>query len=239
MSEVLQNIGITLKKFIFKHKYFLISFIVLAIIGRIFGREIDIPISSLFYNEDGFFLRNSIFAEVIQYGVHFFMAIFLSIIVLMFIYTLITKKSLFKINRKAFLFIIVTFILAPGLVANLLLKENVGRPRPVSITEFAGDKIFQPPFKISNECSSNCSFVSGHSASMFTLMLFGFFFRGRTRKIVFSATFLIGVITSIGRIIQGRHFFTDTVFAFFFVWLTINLVYEFMYKSDDLPESLK
>ena len=98
---------------------------------------------------------------------------------------------------------------------------------------------FQAPFVISNQCASNCSFVSGHASFAFTFMVLGFFFRGSTRKIIFSSTFLFGLLVGFVRIFQGRHFFTDIVFAFFFTWLVITLVYKLFYPNDDLPESIR
>lgn len=239
MGEINKKIGKETLNFIIKHKYFLITFVVLAVLARLYGGQLDLAISNYFFKDGEFYLKNSFLAVVVHYGVHLFVATFLTIITLFLIYTLITKKTILKLNKKALIFILVSFIIAPGIIANLILKENVGRPRPVNCIEFNGDKHFQPPFKITNECKSNCSFVSGHASSAFTFLLFGFFFRGKTRKIVFSSAFIVGTIVSIGRIIQGRHFFTDTFFAFFFVWLTILIIYEIMYKNDDLPESLK
>jgi hypothetical protein len=55
----------------------------------------------------------------------------------------------------------------PGLTANLVLKENWGRPRPNSVEQFAGNAPFQPWWRPSQSCQRNCSFVSGEASQAF------------------------------------------------------------------------
>ncbi len=122
---------------------------------------------------------------------------------------------------------------------NSILKENVGRPRPIHITEYGGTAVFQPPFVISNQCENNCSFVSGHAAFAFTFMVIGLLFRNRLRHIICTSGFIFGALVGFVRIFQGKHFFTDVVFAFFFTWLTITLIYKFFYPNDQLPDIIQ
>ena len=51
--------------------------------------------------------------------------------------------------------------------------------------------------------------------------------------------FIFGAVVGFVRIFQGRHFFTDVVFAFFFTWLTITLIYKFFYPNDELPDTIQ
>ena len=145
----------------------------------------------------------------------------------------------FGMPRKAVIFFIVVVIMAPGIVVNSILKENVGRPRPIHITEYGGTAVFQPPFVISNQCENNCSFVSGHAAFAFTFMVIGLLFRNRLRHIICTSGFIFGALVGFVRIFQGKHFFTDVVFAFFFTWLTITLIYKFFYPNDQLPDIIQ
>ena len=42
------------------------------------------------------------------------------------------------------LYLIGSFLIGPGVAANLVLKENWGRPRPNGVQQFAGTADFQP-----------------------------------------------------------------------------------------------
>lgn len=227
-----------LKEYIMEHKVFLALFIVLGVFSYNFS-SIDIIITNLFYNENGFYLAGNTFGLIIYEGAYY-ITVFVIILLLVMLVLNITKQiNPFDLNRKAIIFLITVLTLAPGVVVNGILKEHVGRPRPAHIETYGGDMKFQAPFAISSQCESNCSFVSGHASFAFTFMVLGLFFRGNKRKAVLSATFLFGALVGFVRIFQGRHFFTDVVFAFFFTWLVITLVYKFFYPNDELPDTIK
>ncbi len=235
---MIKKIFKNLKEYIIEHIIFLTLFVALGII-LYFNSGIDIKISNIFYDGSNFYLEDNTFGLIIYEGAYYLTVLVIIILVIMLLLNLIKGINPFGINKKAIIFLITVTALAPGIVVNTLLKEHVGRPRPAHIVEFNGDKTFQPPFKVSNQCDSNCSFVSGHASFAFTFMVLGLFFRGRKRYIVLSSGFLFGALVGFVRIFQGRHFFSDVVFAFFFTWLVITLVYKFFYPDDDLPESFK
>lgn len=238
MKNILNYTIETLKNYIIKHKIFILIFATLAVVARVFS-NLDIYITSLFYKDNSFYLADNKFGLIIYEGAYILTVLLIIFLAVMFIINIITGKRVLHLTRKAIIFISLSFILAPGIVVNGILKEHVGRPRPAEIVEFGGTKNFQPPFKISNECASNCSFVSGHASFAFAFMVIGLLFKGIRRKIVLSAGFIFGSVVGFVRIFQGRHFFYDVVFAFFFTWLTITLLYEFFYPKDDLPDSIQ
>ena len=221
-----------LKFFLIKHKWFLLIFIILGIFFKFFP-QIDLYISKLFYDDNlGFYLDHTAAAQTIYNAVNYATIIIILLYVIILVLDVVFKKNFFNIGKKEIIFLAITLILGPGIIVNGLLKEQVGRPRPEAITNFGGQEQFVPPFTISDGCDSNCSFVSGHAALGFYFMAFAFLFTGFKRKKILLFTFTIGVIVSLTRIIQGRHFFTDTLFAFFFVYMTILLIYELMYGDD-------
>ncbi len=205
LNNMVKKILTLLKEYIIEHKVFLALFIVLGILAYKFS-YIDILITNLFYNENGFYLADNTFGLIIYEGAYY---------------------------------LTIAVIMAPGIVVNSILKENVGRPRPIHITEYGGTAVFQPPFVISNQCENNCSFVSGHAAFAFTFMVIGLLFRNRLRHIICTSGFIFGALVGFVRIFQGKHFFTDVVFAFFFTWLTITLIYKFFYPNDQLPDIIQ
>src|SRR5438132_14308343 len=72
---------------------------------------------------------------------------------------LLPRRRMLIAGRAAVL-LIATLALAPGLMANVILKDNWGRPRPPEITEFNGPEKFVPWWDPRGTCDKNCSFVA-------------------------------------------------------------------------------
>ena len=68
---------------------------------------------------------------------------------------------------RAVVLMIATLALAPGIVANAILKDNWGRPRPFFITEFGGKAEFRPWWDPRGSCEKNCSFIGGEPSGAF------------------------------------------------------------------------
>lgn len=221
-----------LKGYIKRYSLFFLCFFFLAVILKNFP-YIDIVISNIFYDQvRGFYLSDTLAAMTVYNAVNYVTLAMIISYSSIIIADIILKKNLFGIRTKFIAFLLITLIIGPGIIVNAVLKENVGRPRPDAVIEFGGDDTFVGPFTISNACDSNCSFTSGHAALGFYFMAFGFAAVGTMRKRLISLGFLIGVIVSLTRIVQGRHFFSDTLFSFFFVWTVITSVYELMFGNE-------
>ena len=80
---------------------------------------------------------------------------------------LVLPRRRMLIAPRAALFLIATLALAPGLVTNVILKDNWGRPRPIEVTEFDGPARFVPWWDPRGACDKNCSFVAGEGAGGF------------------------------------------------------------------------
>jgi membrane-associated PAP2 superfamily phosphatase len=128
--------------------------------------------------------------------------------------------------RKQALFFLVFVALGPGLVVNVLLKDTLGKPRPLEIVEFGG-KFTYAQFWEAGTGARNGSFPSGHASVAFALMGPWFFFRQRHTGM--AAAFLIGglawgMLVGLSRIAQGGHFFSDVVWAGGLVYLIGGLL---------------
>lgn len=221
------------KNYFIKMRFFFLSFILLGILFAIFPK-IDIDISNLFYKPDeGFYLSDKPLFMAVYNGVNYLTVAIATFFGLYLIASFFKQKSvIMRIHRKTIIFLITTLIVAPGIIVNVILKEHVGRPRPQDVTIFGGEKLFQPPFIISNECDSNCSFVSGHASLGFYFMSFGLVaVAGFRRKFLLASGLTLGWVIGFVRIIQGRHFFTDVLFAFFFVYAALVLIYDLFYSG--------
>ncbi|MGD9975566.1 MAG: phosphatase PAP2 family protein [Desulfatirhabdiaceae bacterium] len=192
--------------------------------------EIDINISELFYHPvNGFFLRDARICQILYKSVEIVTPVCIGILITMLIWVWITKISVLGLTRKSFYYLILVLALGPGLLANTILKDNWGRARPDAIVEFGGDKLFTPAFILSSSCNRNCSFVSGHSAMAFYVMVPGFLFR-RYRKQIFGFGFVYGSVVGLARMVQGGHFLSDVVFSFFCVFSVAWGIYHAMFE---------
>lgn len=115
-------------------------------------------------------------------------------------------------------------LLGPGLLIEGVLKNTVGRPRPVQTEPFGGPSPYHPPFSLGDTPEQHRSFVSSHAATGFALMALGLTCRPAVRRRWLLVGLLAGSAIGAGRIMQGGHFFSDIVFAFYAVWLSCELV---------------
>jgi membrane-associated phospholipid phosphatase len=115
-------------------------------------------------------------------------------------------------------------ILGLGVVVDWGLKDNVGRPRPEQLQLFGADKPFVPTFQWSTHCEVNCSFVSGHAATGFSLMAWGMWAGWQRRQKFLLMGMVAGAAIGAVRVAQGGHFFSDVVFSGWAVWLTYVLI---------------
>jgi membrane-associated PAP2 superfamily phosphatase len=116
--------------------------------------------------------------------------------------------------RKPCLVIVLTAVLAAGLMVNAVLKQYWGRPRPSQTIEYGGQweyrQIFEP-----GPPGQGASFPCGHATMGFVFLAAGSFYT-RNRFVARSgiaAGILMGGALSAGRIVQGAHFLSDTFWA--------------------------
>jgi lipid A 4'-phosphatase len=110
-------------------------------------------------------------------------------------------------------FLLGSFILGPGLVSNLVLKQNWGRPRPNHVYQFAGTANFQPWWRPSGECERNCSFVSGEASQAFWAVAPASLAPPQVRPVAMGAAVVFGTSVGAMRVIFGRHIVSDIIFA--------------------------
>jgi lipid A 4'-phosphatase len=130
-------------------------------------------------------------------------------------------KPLLRIGARPWGFVALLYALAPGVLVNGLLKRFWGRARPADVAEFGGLHQFTPPFPPADQCTANCSFVSGEVSAAVALSLALLVIFGASRSDwprwmrnagMFLAIFL-PIAVSAQRIVTGRHFLSDALFA--------------------------
>jgi lipid A 4'-phosphatase len=125
---------------------------------------------------------------------------------------------------RAWGFILMLYILGPGVMVDQLTKPLWGRARPAQVAEFGGPLQFSPPNELVDFCTRNCSFVSGEvsgaTVTALALLLIRLRLRRRLHKtvsiILLTAAVCIPVVVATQRIASGRHFLSDTIFSVLF-----------------------
>ena len=140
-------------------------------------------------------------------------------------------------QRKQALFILLMVALGPGLLVNTLLKDHLGRARPIDVHEFGGDFRFTQ-FWQPGTSSLNKSFPSGHASIAFYLVAPWFILR--RRRPAQAACWLAGglgygSLIGAGRILQGGHFLTDVLWAGGLIYLSGEVLAQVMALDRDPP----
>ena len=130
---------------------------------------------------------------------------------------------------------LVSLLLGPGLIVNVILKEHWGRPRPVSVTDFGGSLDFVQAGSLAGKCLTNCSFVSGEGASAGWLLCLLIFLPQPARTGLFLPILAISLLTPLMRLAFGGHFLSDTVLG----WLLAVVVFAGVYAFTDSSHRAK
>jgi lipid A 4'-phosphatase len=196
---------------------------------------IDIAVSGLFFEPGaGFSWRSDGAAILIHEAIQVLARVIGVALLLGSAYTFVRSRRagreirLLGIGRRGWVFLFLSLVIAPGLVANTLLKDNFGRARPFQIEEFGGPLVHSPPMVVTDQCERNCSFVAGDPALGFWLHSFAYVV-GRRSRLVLTGGLAAGGLAGLLRIAMGAHFLSDVLFAGAFMLGAVALVHAAMF----------
>ena len=195
---------------------------------------IDLGISHAVYTERaGFVGQDVAWVEWLRNGLIAFYFICLAVSFAGWIAALSTKGTWLGADVRKWFFLVLCLGLGPGMVANIVFKEQWGRARPKSVVEFGGSKQFTRALLPSTQCKRGCSFVSGEASSVFVP-----FYAAAAIMPQWAAPLLVagtvgGFITGALRISQGAHFLSDIVFAGLFMALLVLALSRLMRPSSE------
>lgn len=215
-------------KFLNVQLYIWLAFVVLSLIF-IFIPQVDIYVSNLFYNGETFPANQTFLEEFFYRSVQPLILVFSISSLIIFIYNTITKKNILNINAKVILYLLLVLGIAPGLIVNVILKDNWGRPRPAQTIEFGGTMNFTPAYIPSKQ--DGYSFSSGHAAAAFSIMGFALLAK-RRRKLWMSLALTYGTLVGIARMAAGGHFLSDVITSFFIVYIFTHIFYKLIFKEE-------
>jgi lipid A 4'-phosphatase len=143
---------------------------------------------------------------------------------------IVSPRLRMHVSARAAVFLIVTMLLGPGLLVNVVLKDHWGRPRPIDVTQFGGAEHFVPWWDPRGDCPNNCSFVSGDVATVAWTFAPAALVPSLWQPLAFAGAFALTGLMAAIRIMAGGHFPSDAIFAAVFTYLLIWLAYGLIYR---------
>jgi lipid A 4'-phosphatase len=211
-----------------------IALLVGAIVGVVFGvrPELDLALSAPFYQPGdlGFWARvDPAWLRVRWVGI--WAPTVLAIAVgLVLIAKLLLPRRRMLMPARAVVLMLATLALAPGLLTNVILKENWGRPRPIDVAQFKGHEHFRPWWDPRGDCPKNCSFVAGEPSGAMWMLSAAAVAPPPVQAIAYAVSLAFFAVIGVARLVAGGHFFSDIVFAGVFTFLVILAVHGLLYR---------
>ena len=226
----------------------IVALIIAAVTGLAFGLypQLDLAISAPYY---------AMMSGTNHFGARIYPALMLARdaglwigtiliapVVAALVIKLILPRRKLLISGRAIVFLIATMLLAPGLMANVLLKDHWGRPRPIDVTQFGGTDRFVAWWDPRGACPNNCAFVSGDVSGAFWTVAAAVLAPPQWRVLAYGAALTLGTGMAAMRVMAGAHFASDVIFAGVFTFLIIWVVHGLIYRwprtrlSDDAVE---
>lgn len=143
-----------------------------------------------------------------------------------------TMKVQWSQWRLPLAFVVLSGALGPGLLVNAGFKDHWQRARPYQVENFGGTQQFTRAGVMTDQCSNNCSFVSGHVAC-------GFFFASlmllhRRRQVAWALIGTsAGLLIGFARMANVAHWLSDVLWAApitllcsWVIWKVLSRIYQ-------------
>ena len=141
--------------------------------------------------------------------------------------------------RRQSLFLVLVMAIGPGVIANAILKDHWGRPRPRDVAELGGMWPYEPLLTI-DPLSPGKSFPCGHATMGFFFVTAYFLLRARhprQARVALAVALAMGLAIGWARVVQGGHFPSDVAWAAGLLWL-VSAVLARVLRVDDVPASV-
>ncbi|PFG64867.1 membrane-associated PAP2 superfamily phosphatase [Thioclava sp. ES.031] len=187
-----------------------------------FVPELDLGVAGLFYRAgEGFSVITNPLWEWLRQRIWDVSIVLFLVSLVAWPWAGLRHRTVLRLPARIWAFICLLYLLGPIVVVNGVLKANSGRARPADVDLFGGAHHFSLAGTFTDQCSRNCSFVSGEVAAAVALGLLIWLGAelSRLRLPRWGLRYLraIGVFVAVFIILQrvgtGRHFLSDAYFA--------------------------
>jgi membrane-associated PAP2 superfamily phosphatase len=223
-----------------------LALVVAIVVGVLFGvyPRLDLAISAFFYDPHSGLFRVNVQPWVLHSrdGARYLVALIAAPAFLAIVGKLLLPHRRMLVRGRAALFLILTLALGPGVLTNVILKDNWPRARPIDVKELGGTDRFTPWWDPRGDCPANCSFIAGEPSGAFWTLAAAALAPPQWRMAAYAGALTFGAAVGALRIAAGGHFFTDVAFAGVFTFLLIWLLHGLIFRwpatrlSDDAVE---
>ncbi len=135
------------------------------------------------------------------------------------------------------LYLILVLIIGPGLVANALLKDHWGRPRPREATEMGGKWDYRVPWD-KGIAGRGKSFPCGHATVPAATIALWFLWRRRRPQLArasLAATIALTAYVGAARMLAGGHWLSDVLWAFSLMLIVSAVLHRLIVLAPERP----
>ncbi|MFC6336475.1 phosphatase PAP2 family protein [Pseudomonas sp. CCM 7891] len=156
---------------------------------------------------------------------------------------LATPLSFLRRHRLDFFFVIVAFALSTGVIH--YLKSHTSVYCPVETTLYGGAEVRKEWFEnftLWREAGAGRCWPGGHASSAFSLFALYFIarrYRWQYSNLLLAGVIVLGLVYGTTRVLQGWHYFSHTLWAGIFVWLSTLLVALCFYGRATLQQPIR
>ena len=172
--------------------------------------EFDVLVSSFFYEDSFFLIKNKLYASIIKF-IH---------IAFVVAHPFFFCAQFIKLSLRKFIFLTIKMVLCGPILLYAIVKPLLYRARPIDCIIFNGKEKFTPLFKFISD-SGDSSFMSGHVTLVMLYLFYTKLDINRKQYIII----LLAALHGISRVSIGMHFLSDIVFSLifnFFIWYTLE-----------------
>jgi lipid A 4'-phosphatase len=196
--------------------------------------ELDLIVSRHFWTESiGFGLGENGFLLLIRDANRQLPWVVVGIMIILMLTNRFIHSNKLLPSPHKILYVLTFFAVGPGLAVEFI-KSVVSRARPRSVMEFGGDRVFTPPWELTDQCLRNCSFISGEAASAFALLTLVVFIGPKRAPFYLIGMCVLVSAFSFNRVVFGAHFLSDVLLAWNVMWVLAILLWRWF--STNAPQ---
>ena len=189
----------------------------------------DVAVSALFFSADGFALSQEPLLRALRKSSSGVLGVMLSAQLAVVVIGLYRSGGRLVGPARRAAVLLAGLALGSGLVVNGLLKSVWGRARPMQIEAFGGEADFTPAWWISDNCVTNCSFVSGEASSaLWMVAVVVLMAPVAQRRWALPLVLAYGGALSLNRLAFGAHFLSDILLSWALTGLVLALLHRLM-----------
>lgn len=184
---------------------------------------LDLDAAAVFYAGQGRFVADGTLGNAIRKVFYWIPTASVLLMLALYLARRFGRSNWWAPSGRGLLFVVLSFAVGPGLIANTLLKDHSHRPRPYQTDTFGGDEPFRPFYTFDGACRRNCSFVSGEGATSAWTLGPALLVPPPWRGPAVAASLVFALSSGTLRMAFGGHYLSDSVFAALFSWWVLWL----------------